>query len=100
MVRHRVIGKAVLRLHVEAQHMLLPDGTEVVTYASGPSTLMTVGTVLDDVSSAELLAFPDGFMVVEEESVAAREDQDPVVPQTPAPQEERRRGRPPHAAAR
>lgn len=70
--RYKVIGKFIYRTTTQDITMgTRPDGSPNVVRQPGPMAKVEVGTILDDVTPAELAAAPDRFALVDEKAESA-----------------------------
>jgi hypothetical protein len=65
MPSYEVIGRHIYRASVVEQEAQDHAGAPVLVRQNGEMERVPVGTVLDDVTEAELVAFPDRFVLVE-----------------------------------
>ncbi|HEX6827158.1 MAG TPA: hypothetical protein VF077_12645 [Nitrospiraceae bacterium] len=80
MPSYTVQGKHIYRAStVETRMGTKPDGSPDIVRQPGPMERVEVGTVLDDVSDAELRAFPDRFAPVQAEAEAPEQAGDTTV---------------------
>lgn len=71
MPNYRVLNKHIYRASIVPTRMgTKPDGSPDIVEQPGPMERVEVGTVLDNVSDAELRAFPDRFGAVDERAEA------------------------------